>query len=87
MIWLLAILTQLMLSSKVLHLIMGVVECKGRPFVLRSSIRWMMPITSRRAEESAIYSASVVLRATKDCTLLFHRIGQPAYEMTKPVRE
>ena len=86
-LWLFAILTQLILSSNVRHLMMGVEAWRGKACCLRSSKRCIIPITSRSAEERAIYSASVVLRAMSDWTLLFQSMGHPAYDMTKPVRE
>ena len=47
----------------------------------------MIAITSRSAEDNAIYSASVVDSATNFCMELFHIIGHPAYIMMKSVRE
>ena len=42
-------------------------------------------VTSRRAMESAMYSASVVLRDTSVCSLDCHTMGHPAYLITYPV--
>lgn len=47
----------------------------------------MRGMTSLIAVEKAIYSASVEDSEIVDCCVLFHRIGQFAYRMTKPVRE
>ena len=47
----------------------------------------MTLITSRKAVDKAIYSASVVLSAIKLCMEDFHKIGQPMYIITKPVQE
>ena len=77
-LWLVARLRQLMLSSKVRHFILGVAQWMGRPLEWRSLRRWMMAMISRNAEETAIYLASVELRAVIDWILDFHRIGQPA---------
>ena len=47
----------------------------------------MIAITSQSDDDNAIYSASVVDSATSFFMEIFHRIGHPAYIMTKPVRE
>ena len=47
-----------------------------------SVISCMRPMTSRRAEDRAIYSASVVDRAIRVCILEAQMTGQPAYMMT-----
>jgi len=47
----------------------------------------MITITSQRAVEREIYSASMVLRAVRDWILDFYEIGNPTYRITNPVRE
>ena len=86
-LWDVAILIQLGLSSNVLQTILGVDLLMGRPLDSRYYKMWMIPITSRRAVESAIYSAAVVLRAIRDYIVDFHTRGPPVYVMTKPVLE
>ena len=57
------------------------------PCPLSYSIRLMIEITSRSAEDNAIYSASVVDNATSFCIEIFHRIGHPEYIMMNHVQE
>ena len=45
-----------------------------------------MKMTSRKAEERAVYSASVVLNAIRVCSFDFHKIGHPVSRKTKLVR-
>ena len=52
---------------------------------LISSNNVISGITSLRAWESAMYSASAVLRAISVCRELRQKTGQFAYIMTKPV--
>ena len=85
--WLVAISMQLLLSSKTLHFICGISELKTKPLSLSSRKRFITAMTSRKAVESAMYSASVVLRAMRLCILEAHIIGHPAYRITYPVRE
>ena len=54
---------------------------------MRSCSKWIIPITSQRAAERAMYSALVVLKAVRDWIFDFQRMGHPAYKMTKPVQE
>ena len=75
---LVAILMQLMLSWEVLQVILGVILCMWNPCCSNSTSKWMIPITSRSADDNAIYSASVVLNAIRGCNLLFHISGHPA---------
>ena len=56
-------------------------------FPLSSSRRLMIKITSRGAEDNAMYSALVVNNTTSFCMELFHRIEHPEYTMMKHVQE
>ena len=85
--WFVASLMQLMLPSKVRHLIFGVEWCIGKPLDFKSGIKLIILITERRAKDKATYSASIVLSAVINCIELFHSKGQPAYMTTNPVRE
>ena len=87
LLWLVAISMQLLLSSKVLHRTVGRDGCNLKPFRLSSFMRFITAITSLNALDSAMYSASVVLSAIKDCIELFQIMGHPAYIMTYPVLE
>ena len=65
--WLVASLMQLMLSSKVRHWMVGVSLWMSNWNCFNSCNKWMMLMTSRRAVDRAMYSASVVLKAIKLC--------------------
>ena len=80
-LWLVAKFIQLILISNVLHFIRGAEPWMGKPCNFRSSNKRIMVITSRRAVDNAIYSASIVLNAIKDWTFDFQMIGHPAYVM------
>ena len=79
-LWLVAISIQDLLSSKVLHTILGVAEHIWNWCRRNSSIKCIIFITSRSAVESAIYSASVVDNAMSGCMELFQAIGHPAWD-------
>ena len=76
-----ATLIQLSLSSKTVYLKTGFLftNPKVEEVFLR---RFRNGMTSLIAEESAIYSLSVVLKAISVWSLLRHKIGQPANIMT-----
>ena len=78
-LWLVAILMQLILSSKVLQVILGVTLWMWKPCCYSSSNKLTIPITSLSADDRAIYSASVVLSTIRGFILLFHINGHPAY--------
>ena len=86
-LWLLAIFTQLVLSSNVQQQMSGVRPWRGSAIYLRSPSRCITATTSRSTEDKAKYSDSVVLRAIKVWTLLFHKIGHPVKDVIKPVLE
>ena len=65
-LWLFSILTQLVLSSNVQHLIVGIKLWIDHTWLFKSSKRCMMAITFRSADEMSMYSASVVLSAIID---------------------
>ena len=81
-----ATLMQLRLSSQTLQKNFGSSWLTGKNERI-SSMRFKKGSTSRIATDNAMYSASVVLKAISVCNLLPQNIGQPAYEMTKPVRD
>ena len=60
-LWYVAILTQLMLSSNVLHMTFGVDSYIGKPHDFKSSIKCIIAITSRSVDDKTMYSASVEL--------------------------
>ena len=76
--WLVAISIQLLLSLKVLQTTFGVLLWTGNFFPSSSLSKWIIAMTCRNAEDKAIYSDFVVLRAIKVCMDDFHRIGHPA---------
>ena len=86
-LWFVEISMQILLSSKVLHMTLGFPEWITKPCTLSSSTRLMIAITSRSAEDNAIYSASVVDNATGFYMELLHIIGHPEYIIMNPVRE
>ena len=75
---LVAISSQLLLSSNTWQITFGIVCKAGNPLERNSVIKFMMVITSLKAEDNVMYSASVVLSATSGCILEPHRIGHPA---------
>ena len=85
--WFVEIYMQFLLSSNVRQVNLGVMAWTLKPFHFSSYSRLTIPITSQKAVNSAMYSASVVLSAIWYCILLDHIIGQPAYIITYPVRE
>ena len=58
-----------------------------KQFPFSSSSWFTIPITSQRAVDSAMYSASLVLSVLKYYILLDHIIGQPSYIIMYTVRE
>ena len=76
--WLVAISIHDWLSSNTLQRMTGVDALKTKPRPFNSFKRFITPITSRSAVDRAIYSASVVDKAIRDCILEAHIIGQPA---------
>ena len=77
-LWSVATWIQLLLSSKTRHMTLGWEVLRGNPRVFNSFKRLIMAMTSRRAVESAIYSASVVLNAMRGYILDAQTIGHPA---------
>src|SRR6056300_113367 len=78
---------QLWLSSNVLQTTLGTPVFSSNPLPFNSFTRFITPITSRRAVDRAMYSASVVLKAMSVCIFEAHTIGHPAYMITKTVLE
>ena len=78
---------QLLFSSNVLQVTLGLLVWTLKPFPFSYSSRLKIPITSRRAFDGTMYLALVVLSAIKYCILLSHIIGQPTYIITFPVHE
>ena len=52
---------------------------RSKPRRRSSEIKCMRPMTSRREEDRAMYSASVVERAMRVCILEDQITGHPAY--------
>ena len=77
--WFVEIYMQLLLSSNVIQVTLGVLVWTLKPFPFSSVSSLEIPITSRSAVDSAMYSALVVLSAIKYCILLAHIIGQTVY--------
>ena len=73
-----AISRQLLLSLNTQQTTFSVVCSVGNPLECGSVIRFIMAMTSRNADERAMYSASVVLSAMRGCILEPQRIGHPA---------
>lgn len=77
-LWSVSILTQLWFSSNILHTTLGVALRMGKLYLVNYHDKCIIHITSRSANDKAIYSASVILSATIVCILDFHKIGHPA---------
>ena len=77
--WFVEISMRLLFSSNVRQVTLVVFMWELKPFPFSSSSRLTIPITSRSAVDSAMYSASVILLA--------HIIVQQAYIIMYPVRK
>ena len=75
-----------MLSSKTEHFRVGLMFLRPNK-VANSTIKPRIGSASLVAVDSAMYSASVVLKAISVCNRLNHVTGQPPNLMTHPVRD
>jgi hypothetical protein len=83
----LAISSAPLLSSKAVHLVMGVAVLNVNSAELISQMKAMRGMNLRRDCESAMYSLSVQLRATSVCILEAQNKGPLAYLRMYPERE
>ena len=88
MVWLFVVICmQLLLSSNVIQVTLGVLVWTLKEFTFSYSSRLKIPITAQRAVGSAMYLSLVVLSAINYCIVLAHIIGQPAYIIMYLVHE
>src|SRR5687768_17412391 len=76
-----------LLSSNTLHLTEGTRDGRRMPQLLSSSKSCMTKMTSQRAVERAMYSASVIERAMMGWSLEAQTMGQFANIIKNPVRD
>ena len=63
---------------------MGLVLIKSYPWSLRSSISYIIEMTSCSADDRAMYSYIAVDVATRVCNLEYQMMGQPEYVIIQP---
>ena len=83
----LSIYMHILLSSNLRQVNLGLMVCTLKPFTFSSFFHLTISITSRRAVDSEMYLALVVLIVINYCIVLTHIIGQLTYIITYPFRE